>query len=466
MVAKPKELIMSSSSPRQIGGVKGHMASEHIFSMFSVIALYKLMGKPLIAQLFDLVKFFDKEVLLDVMDMLYSEVGIVGRDYRNIYELNRKNRIRVRTGAGNSSYTDAGELLGQGSGGAACYSQKYLDVKVGMMFDGSTDEFRYGGVLGMPAIQMDDIFRAVGGVDAANAGNIKLDMMGSLCQLDYHPVKTCYIIMATESQKDLLRKEIETKPIMLGDITTKEKEAEKWLGVWLHSNGLEASIALTVEMREKKVKGAMFEAVAIVEDYRAQCLAGFETALQLWELAIIPSLLYSCGVWTEIPSKTLQKLEDLQLFFLRLILRVGPGTPKVALLAQTGMMKMKHRIWIEKVMMIVHIRGLNESALARQIWKEQREQNWPGLSKEVSQICEELGIPDVNESAMVDNKKSVRRMVKSACRSKNDIELKEKMDDLIKCDNMKGEDCDLKSYFKDLNLNDARNMFAINSNMN
>ena len=219
-------------------------------------------------------------------------------------------------------------------------------------------------------------------------------------------------------------------------------------------------------MREKKVKGAMFEAVAIVEDYRAQCLAGFETALQLWELAIIPSLLYSCGVWTEIPSKTLQKLEDLQLFFLRLILRVGPGTPKVALLAQTGMMKMKHRIWIEKVMMIVHIRGLNETALARQIWKEQREQNWPGLSKEVSQICEELGIPDVNESAMVDNKKSVRRMVKSACRSKNDIELKEKMDDLIKCDNMKGEDCDLKSYFRDLNLNDARNMFAINSNMN
>ena len=36
-------------------------------------------------------------------------------------------------------YEDAGELLGQGSGGAALYSQKYLDAGVSDMFVGSKD---------------------------------------------------------------------------------------------------------------------------------------------------------------------------------------------------------------------------------------------------------------------------------------------------------------------------------------
>ena len=465
VVSGPKKKILESASTMQCGGLPGHRSSEHLFSMLSVIGLYLAWGMPFLGQLFDIEKYFDKEVLLLVMDCLYSSAGVKGKEYRNIYNMSRRNRIRVRTGSGYSEYEEAGELLAQGSGGAPLYSQKYLDNNIEKMFYGSEDEFRYGKVVGKPAMWMDDICRGVGSVNSAIAGNIKLDVMASLCQLSYHPDKSGYILMGTEEQKEEMRKEIRRTPIMLGDIQTKEKEADKWLGFWLHTDGLSASVAKTVEERKKKVKGAMYEAVAVVEDYRAVRISGFQTAIDLWELAIIPSLLNGCEVWVDISLETEKQLEDLQYKYLSLVLQVGPGTPRSALLAQTGLLSMKYRIWVEKVMMIMHLRGLKEPALANEIWQEQQENDWPGLSKEVRDICEEIDLEDINKMNLEDvSKRSMRKEVTEACFELHKTEVKSKM--RKKCEDMKDEEIKLQDYFVDLNLYEARERFKIKSNMN
>ena len=83
--------------------------------------------------------------------------------------------------------------------------------------------------------------------------------------------------------------------------------------------------------------------------------------------------LQHCEVWVEISPETEKVLEDLQYKYLCLVLQVGPGTPRAALIAQTGRLGMKYQIWAEKVILIHHIRGLDDSALANSIWKEQWE---------------------------------------------------------------------------------------------
>ena len=52
-------------------------------------------------QLFDLVKIFDSELLEDVFSELYRS-NVTGKLYRLLDELNRDNRIIVRTPAGDS----------------------------------------------------------------------------------------------------------------------------------------------------------------------------------------------------------------------------------------------------------------------------------------------------------------------------------------------------------------------------
>ena len=47
-------------------------------------------------------------------------------------------------------------------------------------------------------------------------------------------------------------------------------------------------------------------------------------------------------------------------------------------------------------MLLRRIQNLDEGTLARKIYQEGKTNNWPGLGKEVSDICEIIGIPDVN----------------------------------------------------------------------
>ena len=43
------------------------------------------------------------------------------------------------------------------------------------------------------------------------------------------------------------------------------------------------------------------------------------------------------------------------------------------------------------------IKKHNTDTLCRQVYEEGRSRVWPGLGQEVSEICRELGIPDVTE---------------------------------------------------------------------
>ena len=72
VVETMKEDILKGSSPYQIGGQPGHQPQEHIFSVKSIIAKIIMQGKMMMLQTYDISKFFDKEVLDDVMNTLYD----------------------------------------------------------------------------------------------------------------------------------------------------------------------------------------------------------------------------------------------------------------------------------------------------------------------------------------------------------------------------------------------------------
>ena len=144
VVDNMKDTILRGSSPYQIGGQAKHRPQEHIFSMKSMMDKYRMEGKVLLLQAYDISKFFDKEVLEDVMDTLYG-VGVDMKSYRVWTKLNMNTRIRVKTGAGYSDWSDEGPMIGQGTGGGALVSQANLDKGIIDMFAGSEDELCYGG---------------------------------------------------------------------------------------------------------------------------------------------------------------------------------------------------------------------------------------------------------------------------------------------------------------------------------
>jgi hypothetical protein len=389
------------------------------------------------------------------------EMKVDSKAYRTWAKLNVNTRIRVKTGIGYTDWSDEGSMIGQGTVGGALVSQANLDRGMVEMFSGSEDEVSYGGVRVLPLMFQDDIMRATDSVASARAGNIKVAAVMRSKQLCLNVDKTGYIIFGKEKDVEEVRKEIVREPIGCCDFITKEKVCDKWLGDLFHQDGLAASVLATVKEREAKIKGACYEVAAIVEDWRAQCLGGFRCAIDLFQLAILPSLLYNSETWVEIPSEAEDILENLQLFFVRLVLRVPQGTPKVALRSETGLLSMKLRIWKRKCMLIRHIKSMDSNTLAKQVYEEQVRYGWPGLAKEVSSICQELGIEDTNTTS--GGKAAVKRALDTACEKLNEIELKEKMGS--KTLKLKSEDCNLKDYMNYKSIKEVRDIFRVRTNL-
>ena len=412
--------------------------------------------KMIMLQAYDISKFFDKETVPDVMNTLH-EVGVDGKCYRAWALMNENTNIRVKTGVGYTAWSQEGPMIGQGTGGGALVSQANLDKGVVDMFRGSEEEVRYGGVRVLPVMFQDDIMRAAGSVEAARAGNIKMASVMDSKQLTLNPDKTGFIMFGKEKVVKGAREEIARSPLRCGNFVTMEKVSDKWLGDIFHQSGLSASVMATVKDREPKVKAACYEAAAIVEDWRAQCVGGFTTAIDLLEMAILPTLLYNAGTWVNISKETEEVLENLQLFFVRLVLQVPQGTPKIALRSETGLLSMRLRIYKEKCMLVHHIRGLETSTMARMMYEEQKKNSWPGLADEVSRICSKLNVEDGNLTSL--SKGAYRKLVDGACRELDEKEMKEGMAGKTKLERLANDDCLLKEYMNQKSLKDVRDTF-------
>ena len=180
------------------------------------------------------------------------------------------------------------------------------------------------------------------------------------------------------------------------------------------------------------------------------------TALMLWESCCIPSMLHRAGSWVEITQATEKRLNTLQCWFVRLVLQIGPGSPLAGLLWDNALLDFGLRIWIEKIMLVFHIRSLDSDTLANRVYIEQKEKGWPGLYQETSSICKQLDIEDVNNTRLCKTK--YKSILIEACHRKNEVRLRAQASD-IKCLRLKKEKYGKKEYLDNQNITNTRNWF-------
>ena len=246
---------------------------------------------------------------------------------------------------------------------------------------------------------------------------------------------------------------------MFGDIVTKQKVVDKYLGDMIHCDGLSASVEATIKDRMGRITAATHEIKAVLDDYRMQAIGGMMGAWDLWNLAVIPSLLNNCSTWLGITSKVEDMLEIAQEKYIRLMLEIPVSTPKISLRAETGILSMKHRIWYEKVNLILAIRRM-EGGLAKQIYEEQLLYGWPGLAQEVEEICTRIGIPNVNFNLVT------KTELNKALRNHDKTEIIEKFSKYKKLDKIQNDDPTIaKDYMGEKSIADARLIFRLRTEM-
>ena len=212
--------------------------------------------------------------------------------------------------------------------------------------------------------------------------------------------------------------------------------------------------------REGKLKGAIFEVKSIIEDFQMQALGSMMAAWELWEKAMVPSLLSGAGTWVGATLDEYERCDKLQDMFWRVMLEVPVSCPRVALRAETRMIGMKHRVWQYKLLLLKRIKGQSSSTLSKQILLEQQANKWPGLSAEVKEICSLLNIPDLNECELSAGN------VKNAILEHHDKQLLEDVSNSKKMMKHKEDDfTQVQSYMNGKVVSNCRMAFRIRCEM-
>ena len=133
--------------------------------------------------------------------------------------------------------------------------------------------------------------------------------------------------------------------------------------------------------------------------------------------------------------------------------------------ADTATRSMPARIWREKIMLVFHISHLEEGELARDMLEEQVRHGWPGLVKEVSQLCDMLKVEDARMTSK--NRVEYGKDVKTACMWRDEASMKEEMEGKKekKMRTMYYDSLELKDYVKTGDLYTARTTWEVRSHM-
>ena len=369
----------------------------------------------------------------------------------------------VNTPVGKTEKAEVHEIVPQGSGGAALGSA--LDLALGLKhyFSGSADEICYGKIRSQPQAWQDDILRVAESINSTRAGNAKLARMTLEKGLKAHQKKTTYVIVGKRKYREKMEKEANTNPVYFGSFICQPSVSEIYLGEVIHSQGLEAGVETTINHRLGKVRGAMYKAKALIEDFRLQAITGMEGAWIIWERAIIPTLLSGCGSWIGIGKKIYEKIDEIQDEYLRMVYSCPPSTPRPALRSQAGMLDSKHRIWVEKVSVlaeILHNKEEQEENYAREVLREQLEQGWEGLTTEVAEICQLAGLQNVFDKYIC------RKEVVEAIELHHLKEIKEQVKPLKKMEKLRMLDTRrMHTYMKQKPLENSRLEFKWQTHM-
>ena len=414
---KMKPKIVEATPKFQLGGMPGASSSEHLVVLKTWMRLKEQNKENGIFNLYDMSKFFDKESLLDCMNVLNTEAGIDPKSYRMWYLLNEDTDIRVKTSVGLSMFARIKDSIGQGSVGAALVSSLNIGSAIEKTFKDNKSTFI--GRVGLNSlIFQDDISKMNENLDQAREGCIMIDrtLKQKLLSLNYD--KSRFLIIGSEKFRKKTLKEVEKNPMKMGSGVVSHSESEKYLGDLINEKGCEQSITDTIKERTRKLKSKCDDIIQIAESPLMGGLNCGSVAFKLYEAQIISSLLHNSESWIGINDKHIQLLQKFQDEFIRKVLRLPSSAPKAIMQYDTGLWPMEWRIKYKKLNFVRGIMLKPSSNITKKILYQEFLNKIDGLATECNRICIDLNIDFLLTNTLT--KQYIKRAVQNRIKIDNE----------------------------------------------
>ena len=147
------------------------------------------------------------------------------------------------------------------------------------------------------------------------------------------------IVFDTKRKAKEKREEInETKTLSIFNKPIKAKEKVEYLGDCLHEEGVTKSAEVTVKQRYGRIMSTIIEISEFLKDFRADAAGAIKSGLMIYEMAVIPSLLFNSDTWCYLNSTTIKMLENLQTKMFSVLFGVCDSAPRPILQFDLGVL--------------------------------------------------------------------------------------------------------------------------------
>ena len=379
--------IVNATPKFQLGGMPGASSVEHLIILKTWMKMLEQTNGKGIFQCWDMSKFFDKESLLDCLNTLKTAADIDNKSYRLWYKLNENTEISVKTSVGESDTETIPNSIGQGSVGAALVSSLNIGNSMAEVFrDIASTSI---GTLGLNnLVFQDDISKMNDHLGQAREACTKIDNMLKRKQLSVNYDKSKFLIIGNNNYRKKILRNIKKDPMKMGGQEILHSSVEKYLGDLIHEKGCEQSIKETVKKRIQGLISKSDEIIQIADSPIMGGLGNSTIAFRLFEATIIPALLHNAESWIGITDSIIKDLQDFQDKFIRKVLRLPKSTTKALYQWDSGMVSMKWRIALKKLLFVNKIMQKDHTNLARKTLLQEALNNIEGLGHE--KYCQTL----------------------------------------------------------------------------
>ena len=438
IILRAESKIENGMSCFQAGGRKDYSTSEPVFVLRSIIEKYKYFGEELLVEFLDLRKAFDKMILRNIMQNLWN-IGIRGKIWRNIYNINKNATIKIKTAIGQTNEFTVGETLKQGSVLATNLAALHTDT-VSNRFTHTGLGANYGNEIVPLLLYQDDIVKFDKNRTNMQKSNIILEIFQDENRMQYHNTKSVMMTNCKEIQNQIL---LNNEPVPV-------VQEYKYLGDVVTMNN---SLLSLISERKNVISGTIAEIVSITAETHKFSMI---SSNQYLNGIIAPKLLLNSETWHPISETEHKNLEQIYSQSLKRLLHLPYSTPTKGLYHELGIMSVRNQITVRKLNFLHKIINKPDATLAKRIIYEQMNlpyQTWiKNAEHHLNKINNQLKTEDLKKYSKSQWKNEVK---KYSWQIENE-EFQAWCTDSKKCNHMKNSPIKMQNYIQCLPPKNAK----------
>ena len=349
----------------QAGARKKRSPADQTFLARSAINHALYLNKPLFLTLYDFRQCFDKIWLEDALLSLWK-LGVDNDMLKLINALNEKSEGTVKTNAGESESFKLGPNVKQGTVLGSTISSASIAE--------SCDEQKEGGaMIGSLSIRslayVDDLMGINHAIRDVHKSHRVVVFFSKKKRINLNEEK-CVVLPINVTDKDAIPiLYVNGREMDIVDVT-------RYLGDMFNSKGNSNDL---ITDRVKKGLACMISSVALASEITLGAYL-IKTLLSLYKSIFVQVTTFNSSAWDNLTKQQINKLQTVQLKFLKRILHAPASTANCFTFLELGILPIEFNINISQLNYLHHILTLDKSDPVYQAYNQQKlfeyEDNW------------------------------------------------------------------------------------------